>query len=67
MPDTTAAAVISFPAHVPWGKIVSKALMNQATWRTPARLIAAGTHRPTSAMPQFASPEGWLKPNKAST
>jgi hypothetical protein len=40
---------------------------NQAIWRTPARFIATGTHRPTSAMPQFAMPEGWLKPNKAST
>ena len=178
MPDTTAVAAISFPAHVPWGKIVSKALTNgaplptsawcgtrpitaadtsrykmaltpvpitearptflrgfftrlavmaatstpmkensatlaaipmqlyrlppealngpkfalrtknqpttptnssgrnfsttvtfwnQAICRTPARFSAAGTHRPSSAMPQFARPEGWLKPNSAST
>src|SRR5271165_287992 len=40
---------------------------NQAICRTPARFTAAGTHRPTSAMPQFVMPEGWLMPNKAST
>jgi len=27
---------------------------NQAICRTPARFTAAGTHRPSSAMPQFA-------------
>ena len=32
---------------------------NQAICRTPARFTAAGTHRPTSAMPQFARPEGF--------
>ena len=29
---------------------------NQAIWRTPTRLMMAGTHRPTMAMPQFSMP-----------
>ena len=40
---------------------------NQAIWRTPARLMAAGTHSPTSAIPQFSNPLGCEKPNRAST
>src|SRR5271166_5046142 len=40
---------------------------NQAIWRMPARFTAAGTHRPSSAMPQFVMPEGWLMLNRAST
>src|ERR1041384_8294965 len=31
---------------------------NQAICRTPARLIAAGIHRPVSAIPQLPSPDG---------
>ena len=29
---------------------------NQAIWRTPTRLMMAGTHSPTRAMPQFSMP-----------
>src|SRR6516165_9062778 len=36
---------------------------NQAICRRPARLTATGTHRPSSAIPQFVQPEGWLNPN----
>ena len=40
---------------------------NQAICRTPARFTAAGTHRPSRAMPQLVMPDGWLRPNRAST
>ena len=38
----------------------------QAVCLSPARLIAAGIHSPTRAMPQFSRPDG-LMPNRAST
>ena len=31
---------------------------NQAIWRTPTRLMTAGTHSPTMAIPQFSMPRG---------
>ena len=40
---------------------------NHAICRKPARFTAAGTHTPTSAMPQFAQPDRWPRPNNAST
>ena len=40
---------------------------NQAIWRMPARLMMAGTHSPTMAMPQFSMPLVWAQPNRAST
>jgi len=40
---------------------------NQAICRMPARLIAAGSHRPSSAMPQLLMPDGWVRPNSEST
>ncbi len=39
---------------------------NQAICRTPARFTTAGTHRPSSAIPQFPMPDGWI-PKRAST
>ena len=38
----------------------------QAVCLIPARLIAAGIHNPTRAIPQFSRPDG-LMPNRAST
>src|ERR1700749_2523653 len=46
MPDTTAVAAISFPAHVPWGKIVWKASTNVAPLPTSA---GCGTRPITAA------------------
>ncbi len=40
---------------------------NQAICRTPARFTAAGTHRPSRAMPQLVMPDGCVRPNRAST
>ena len=40
---------------------------NHAIWRIPARLMMAGTHSPTMAMPQLVMPAGWAQPNSAST
>ena len=40
---------------------------NQAICRTPARFTVAGTHSPSSAIPQFVMADGWLMPNSAST
>jgi len=40
---------------------------NQAIWRTPARLMTAGTQSPKRAMPQFSMPLGWVMLNRAST
>ena len=40
---------------------------SQATCRSPARLTAAGTHRPSSAIPQSAHPDGCPQPNSTLT
>ena len=40
---------------------------NQAICRAPARLSAAGIHRPSRAIPQLVIELGRLMPNRAST
>src|SRR4051794_9891375 len=40
---------------------------NHAMCRTPARLIAAGIHKPSAAIPKFVQPLGLSIPNNDST
>ena len=40
---------------------------NQAIWRTPTMLIAAGIHSPVRAMPKLVQAEGWVIEKSDST